>query len=172
LANIESANFEDTKEKICEARYFLDGMEKNQGDLKPFRYNLSAFVSAFFSITSFLCKELSHHRGFKEWYESDLRPWMEGDGKMRLLYKSRRTTVHIHRIPTRKNATVHLPSIGSGNKVSAEHKWYFDLYEEIQGIPDIDNLIKIDVTTICRTCLNELEHRLSLFDAKLLKSIC
>jgi hypothetical protein len=79
---------DDTKEKICEARYFLARMEETQGDIRPFRYNLSAFVSAFFSITSFLNEDLSHHCGFKEWYESDLLPWMENDGRMKLLYKS------------------------------------------------------------------------------------
>jgi hypothetical protein len=97
---------DSTKEKICEALYFLDRMSENQRNLSHFKYNLSAFVSASFSITQFLKTELDSRSGFNEWYDNELLPWIENDGMMKLLWKARRITIHIQRIPTRVDLTL------------------------------------------------------------------
>ena len=56
-------------EKLNEAAYFLELMQKNIDDLDKFKYNLSAFLSAGRSVTYYLQKEFKENSRFNEWYE-------------------------------------------------------------------------------------------------------
>lgn len=56
-------------DKLVETRYFLKQMENNIDDLKLFKYNLSAFLSASRSVTWHLQKEFSGNKNFELWYD-------------------------------------------------------------------------------------------------------
>ncbi|MCD6209368.1 MAG: hypothetical protein J7J01_00480 [Methanophagales archaeon] len=49
----------DTREKLLEARYFLEQMKERQSDQDAFKYNLSAFLAAARSVTLIMQKEFA-----------------------------------------------------------------------------------------------------------------
>lgn len=58
---------EAAREKLREARYFLDRMRETKTE-PEFKYNLSAFLSAARSVTFYLQKEYRGDAEFEEWY--------------------------------------------------------------------------------------------------------
>jgi len=82
-----------TREKLNEAKYFLECMKEKQSDRDPFIYNLSAFLSAARSVTLFMQKEFKHVSGFDNWYASK-QASMKSDKNMELLNEKRTITVH------------------------------------------------------------------------------
>lgn len=99
-------NAEDTKEKICEAQYFLDRMVENQNKPRPFKYNLSAFLNAFRSIRDFMNRELKDTK--LEACNEKLKTWMDSDPAIMLLRKSRNITTHSRIIRTHNDVNVHV----------------------------------------------------------------
>ena len=47
----------NTEDKLSEAKYFLERMKEHVMDREAFRYNLSAFLTAFRSVTFIMRKE-------------------------------------------------------------------------------------------------------------------
>jgi hypothetical protein len=80
-------------DKVREAHYFIHQLIQNYHYPHPFRYYLSAFLSAARSITFMLQKELAHRDGFPGWYEPQ-RQRMEQDDELRFLNKLRVGVVH------------------------------------------------------------------------------
>jgi hypothetical protein len=101
----------NTKEKLSEARYFLDRMIENQfnsgATTNPFVFHFNAFLAAFRSITLFMQKELAHYEGFKDWYAKQIE-WMEKDAQMRLLVEMRNIVLKQESIATSTSVEVHL----------------------------------------------------------------
>jgi len=60
----------NAREKLREAKYFLDRMRETQQDRDPFKYNLSAFLSAARSVRWVLEAEYGKSPGFKKWWNS------------------------------------------------------------------------------------------------------
>jgi hypothetical protein len=101
----------NTKEKLSEARYFLDSMMEDQyspaAPKNPFGYHLNAFLCAFRSITLIMQKELAHYPGFKEWYAKQVE-WMEKDAPMKLLVEMRNMVLKQESIPKSTSVEVRL----------------------------------------------------------------
>jgi hypothetical protein len=81
------------REKYRGASYFYTQMSKASDEPDAFRHNLSAFLSAFRSVTLYLQAESSSDPRFGSWYE-EKRNKMRGDPILRLLNEQRRVTVH------------------------------------------------------------------------------
>jgi hypothetical protein len=155
----------DTKEKICEAQYFLQRMVENRNDPNPFKFNLSAFLTAFDSIWDFMNREL---RVLKlEVCNNNLQQWGRSDPEIRLLRESRNITTHRRIIQKRNDVTIYLEK-----EPRAEYTWYFVLDKDIKNIPDIGRIVQTDAITICQACFKELARHISACDEGLLQRIC
>jgi len=165
----------DTREKLLEAKYFLERMVENQDKRDVFKYNLSAFLSAARSVTWIMQREFGKVPGFIEWYRIQ-QDKMRSDEKMRILGDKRHATTHEE--PVRPHAQVGVtvterlimtdsvsvvvthadgtiersdstspppPPASATTQPNAEWRWSFD------EIPDMD------VITVCREHMSKLE---------------
>jgi|ERR1035437_3153178 hypothetical protein len=83
----------NTFDKLLEAKYFLERMIEFQADRMPFKYNLSAFLAAFRSVTLFMQREYSDAENFNLWYSIKQKE-LESNEKMQLLNRKRVMTIH------------------------------------------------------------------------------
>ncbi len=81
------------REKYREASYFYTEMSRLSGDPEAFKHNLSAFLSAFRSVTFYLQKEFANDPLFEPWYVEKQKQ-MRDDPVFFLLNKQRVLTVH------------------------------------------------------------------------------
>jgi hypothetical protein len=170
MLKMAKVDADDTKEKICEAKYFLDKIVENVNDPNPFKYNLSAFLGAFRSIRDFMKWELKGTQ-LDACYKQ-LKNWMDNDAQIELLTKERNLSTHERIIRKHNDVAIDVPTIGGTGKVRAEYTWRFAPDKKIQNIPNINSIISIDIITICQTCFKELERRISACDQGQLKSTC
>ena len=77
----------NTQDKLREANYFLQLMAEHSEDTDKFRYDLSAFVSAFRSVTFLMQKEHANHADFRQWY-AGVQDRLKSDRKVQLLQKA------------------------------------------------------------------------------------
>ena len=82
-----------TRDKLLEARYFLECMKEKHSNPDAFKFNLSAFLAAARSVTLFMQKQFDKAPGFKEWY-ANKQSGMRSDEIMKLLHRKRVTTIH------------------------------------------------------------------------------
>jgi hypothetical protein len=165
----------NTKQKLLEAKYFLERMIENQANRDAFRYNLSAFLAAFRSATLIMQKEYNKVSGFADWYQVQ-QGKMKANDKMKLLNTKRTMTIHqqlvqprahvnvsitdhvaitgsVSIIVTRADGTVERrdsappepPPTPAKTETTVQWRWYFD------EIPNID------VVAVCQECMTELE---------------
>ena len=88
-----------------EAKYFLQCLSEKQSDRDAFKYNLSAFLSAFRSITFIMQKEFANIPEFELWYISQ-QVILRLNDKMKLLNAKRVLTVH--QVPVQLRAEIHI----------------------------------------------------------------
>jgi len=98
-----------TKEKLLEAEYFLTQMEEKRADRAPFKYSLSAFLSAARSVTLYAQKAFKRVPGFEEWY-AQKRKEMDGDPAMRFFLEARNIALKQEHVPTRAQIDMTLTS--------------------------------------------------------------
>lgn len=145
----------NTREKLLEAKYFLERMKEKQSDQDAFKYNLSAFLAAARSVTLIMQKEFDKVSGFKDWY-AEKKAKMQSDEAMRFLNHKRVMTIHkkpvqphahvnvgisehvvvsasISIVTTRANGTIERmeseptpPPVQAETEVTTEWRWYFD----------------------------------------------
>jgi len=164
----------NTKEKLLEAKHFLEQMMENQSDQSAFKYSLSAFLAAARSVTFIMQKEFDKVSDFKKWYAKK-QGEMKSDEAMRLLKDKR--TMTIHRQPVRPHAHVNVsisesvavsesisivitradgtverreseptpPPVPAKGEDTTEWRWYFD------------ELPEKDVITVCKEHIVKLE---------------
>lgn len=164
----------NTKQKLLEAKYFLERMIETQPERDAFKYNLSAFLAAFRSVTLIMQVEFNEISGFADWYKGQ-QGKMEADDKMKLLNTKRTMTIHqqpvqphahvnvsitehvttipcVSIIVTRADGTVErhdsrppeTPPTPAKTETTVQWHWYFD---EFSGV---------DVVTICQECMTKL----------------
>ena len=83
----------NTKDKLIEAKYFLERMFGVQSERDAFRYNLSAFLCAARSVTLFMQKEFSRVKDFDKWYARK-QGQMLADKGVKFLNEKRVMTIH------------------------------------------------------------------------------
>ena len=106
-----------TREKLQEARYFLQRMENEQADRDAFKYNLSAFLSAARSVTFYMQKKFARVSDFEEWYATEQEA-MRHDPVMPFFLNARNRTLHQEYVPTRARIRVDLDdSVGVSDSV-------------------------------------------------------
>jgi hypothetical protein len=164
----------DTDEKLLEAEYFLKRMIEKQVERDTFKYNLSAFLSVFRSVTLIMQKEFKRRIGFADWYKVQ-QDKLRVDHKMKVLHKKRTMTIHIK--PVRPHAHINVnitsritpishmsavlirtdgskervgsvapaPSNQAETKSTVQWRWYFE------------DTPHIDVVTVCQECLEKLK---------------
>jgi len=81
------------REKHQEASYFYTQMSKLSYDPEALKHSLSAFLSAFRSVTFYLQAEFASDPRFEPWYE-EKRQEMRDDPVLQLLNEQRVLTVH------------------------------------------------------------------------------
>lgn len=88
----EKRDFDMTyiRDKLNEAKYFLDKMKQATSVPENFRYELNAFLAASRSIMQIMEKEFSKKPGFKDWYK------LKQNGTLRYLHEQRDITIHRH----------------------------------------------------------------------------
>lgn len=149
----------DTREKLREAKYFLERMKEEQSNRDTFKYNFSAFLSAARSVTFIMQGEFKNVHGFEKWYK-EKRSEMQNDESMKFFNKKRRMTIHqqpvrphahvntsisehitisdsISIVITRADGTVERresepmsPPAPAKTEVTTEWRWYFDDFPE------------------------------------------
>ena len=170
---------DNTFEKLSEAQYFLDRMIALQANRLFFKYNLSAFLSAFRSVTFFMQKEYSGMENFAKWY-SLKQSEFEANKEMQLLNTKRVMTIHkvpvglhaningsiherifitdhlsveiIHADGTiEKEKPINIERIELTDEIASNEKWlwYFDDYTQS------------DVVSICSDCMTYLSNVVS-----------
>ena len=174
----------DARDKLMEAKYFLNLMIESQNDRNAFRYSLSAFLSAFKSVDYLMENEFKGNADFHRWHRSK-ESAVKGNKKMETLLKKRIMTVHLFPVQPKAQVKATFTSQirisssalavvksddgasqrieSSGQKSSqpavknedkVTFKWYFE------EIPDVD------VITACTQCLVELETIVSECEKK------
>ena len=85
----------NTRDKLNEAKYFLEKMREAASDPDKVRYELTAFLSASRSITQIMQKEFSGKPGFIDWYTQKQKE-MAQNGTLKYLHRQRSITFHEH----------------------------------------------------------------------------
>lgn len=93
------------RDKLNEAKYFLDRLSDLRAERDPFRYNLSAFLASARSVTWMMQKEYSTVDGFREWYEQK-QAIMHADTEMKFLDDQRDKTVHMETLHPRAHVSL------------------------------------------------------------------
>jgi len=159
----------NTRDKLNEAKHFLEEMKRVSSEPDKFRYELTAFLAASRSITQIMKKEFSEQSGFADWYAQKQRE-MESNSILKYLHRQRSITYHERPVlsyPIRATdqsldstgMNVILTGTGSNLSLSASSiafpeinpvtkiQYYFD---------DISERNK-DVITICQEAVHALE---------------
>lgn len=83
----------NTRDKLNEAKHFLEEMKRVSSDPNKFRYELTAFLAASRSITQIMQKEFSEKAGFTAWYTHQ-QGEMEKNPTLKYLHRQRAITFH------------------------------------------------------------------------------
>jgi hypothetical protein len=159
----------NTRDKLNEAKYFLEEMKRVFSEPDKFRYTLAAFLAASRSITLIMQNEFSGKDGFKDWY-SQKQIEMRNSSVLKYLHRQRNIVHHEHPMlqypisitgQSFSNTDMQIAVSGTGSnldlsigllsfpaiKPSLSVTYYFD---------DITNKDK-DVIAICQEAINTLE---------------
>ncbi|MBU4252018.1 MAG: hypothetical protein KKC39_04275 [Candidatus Omnitrophica bacterium] len=85
----------NSRDKLNEAKYFLEEMRRTSSDPDKFRYELTALLAASRSITLIMQKEFSGKTGFDDWYihkQSEIKK----NPTLKYLHRQRDISHHEH----------------------------------------------------------------------------
>jgi len=85
------------RQKFEEAAYFYNGMVTHRLNVIIFPYYLSAFLSAFRSVTYYMQKQYAHDAKFQAWYPQKQAD-MAADAVLKVLHDNRNEIVHREQI--------------------------------------------------------------------------
>jgi len=83
----------NTRDKLNEAKHFLEEMRRFSPQTDAFRYTYTAFLSAIRSITLVMQKEFSGASGFSDWY-ANKQAIMENHSVLKYLHRQRNLAHH------------------------------------------------------------------------------
>lgn len=127
------------RQKLNEAGYFYNGMQSNRTNVVIFPYCLSAFLSAFRSVTFFLQTQYGSNDNFKAWY-AEKAAEMAADPVMVMLNKSRRAIVHLEPIDLFFREGFEMPARYDG-VITTKH---FELIQGQDTSGEVTMKIKVD----------------------------
>lgn len=113
------------RNKLLEARYFLNQMKSNTSNFKVFCYNLSAFLSASRSILYFIRREVKGTEN-QRWYDDKMR-----DSEIFRFFTQRR------------DLTVHEKPVQPNVNFSAEHRICVRATEVVVALKRVDSNGKV-----------------------------
>ena len=88
--------------KFMEAEYFLAQMINEKGNLNPFKYNLSAFLSAARSVLQYSREEVRVKDGGQGWYDNQTGVYPT----IKFFKDKRDINVHGHPVPLKQNVNI------------------------------------------------------------------
>lgn len=161
----------NTRDKLNEARFFLEEMRKASSDCDAFRYRLTAFLAASRSITQVMQKEFSETPGFSDWY-SQKQTEMRNNPILKYLHAQRELTYHqrpmlpypigvTEQITEGKRTNIVLT--GTGDTLQHAASIFMNL-PRVQPVLNVKYYFsdfadgEKDVITICREAVNALEE--------------
>ncbi len=101
----------DTKDKLDEAKYFLQQMNLTNRDKNAFRYTLSAFLSALCSVLEIMNNEFQKVPGFISWNKA-MRDKYHSNKLIQFFEKQRNKSVHVRPVSTRAHQNrMNIPEI-------------------------------------------------------------
>jgi len=161
----------NTREKLLEAKYFLEHMKVNQSNRDAFKYNLSAFLAASRSVTLIMQKEFSKLPCFQEWYKKK-----QFDETMKLLNDKRVKTIHHEPVRPQAHVAISVMDyIGFSDSVSIKITHANGTVERSESKPTLpptpttktetkvewlwyfDELPNNDIITVCEEHIIKLE---------------
>ncbi len=152
-----------TRHKLNEADHFIEEMKATFDDDNIFAFNLSAFLAAARSITSYMRKQYSYIDGFMNWYGSK-QAQMSADPDFKFLNEARVETVHKEPVMTGSSREVTFTVdmiIGPANEKEIEHIKEADSKVSTQGNPNtvrrfFPEYYNTDVIEFCEKQLDKL----------------
>ena len=159
----------NTRDKLNEAKHFLEEMKRVSSEPDKFRYELTAFLGASRSITQIMQKEFSEQSGFADWYAEKQRE-MGSNSILKYLHRQRSITYHERPVlsyPIR--ATDHILDSTGMNVILTGTASNLSLSSSSIVFSDIKPTTRIqyyfddifekdkDVITICQEAVNALE---------------
>lgn len=164
-----------TRDKLNEAKYFLDELRRVSSDPDKFRYELTAFLSANRSITLIMQKEFSEKTGFPEWYEKKQCEMMRNP-TLKYLNTQRVITFHIRPVISRPVTSVAQNPMGmrvvlTGTSTSQSYSTVFVTLPPVQSETKItyyfDDISEDkDVITLCQEAVAAIEPIVTECEAK------
>ena len=138
----------NTRDKLNEAKHFLEEMKRVSSNPDRFRYELTAFLAASRSITQIMQKEFKRKTRFNGWYKQKQRE-MKNSPILKYLHRQRTISYHEHPVlpypisvvdQIRDGNRIYIFLTGTGNSLSLSHvplllptmspstsiKYYFD----------------------------------------------
>jgi hypothetical protein len=160
----------NTRDKLNEAKHFLEEMQRVSFDPDKFRYELTALLAAVRSITLIMQNEFSGKIGFTDWYNQK-RDKLENNSTLRYLLRQRNISHHerpvleypfdaTKKITDRKSTDIILT--GTGNSIGILSRPFAEYTKIYPGInvkyyfSDSNNEGK-DVITICQEAVDFIE---------------
>lgn len=133
--------------------------ENGENIFSLFRYYLSAFLSAYRSVTWVMKHEFADVEGFDTWYNKEVRPRLVADSKQKLLVELRNTSLKEALIATPSETNVKTAE----SQISGSVKWFIETdviksNNKIAKIPNINEIVEVDIATICQQCMNEMRE--------------
>lgn len=166
----------NTKDKLNEAKFFLEEMIRVSSEIDKFRYMLTAFLAASRSITQIMQKEFSERAGFTEWY-AQKREEMKRSPILKYLHEQRIITFHQRPVlqypigvtqQITDSAGINIFLSGTGSNLIQ--------YSVLANLPIIqpsitvkyyfDDIKEKDVITICQEAVNAIESTVTECEAK------
>lgn len=169
----------NTRDKLNEAKFFLEEMRGVSSNSDEFRYMLNAFLAALRSITQVMQKEFSKTPGFLDWY-SQKQTEVRNNPMLKYLHAQRELTYHqrpmlpypigvMEQITEGKRTNIVLTGTGDTLQHAASLfmnlprvrpalnvKYYFSDFADGEK----------DVITICQEAVNALEEIVTECESK------
>ncbi|MCK5493540.1 MAG: hypothetical protein KAJ14_10560 [Candidatus Omnitrophica bacterium] len=160
----------NTRDKLNEAKFFLEEMKRVSLDVDKFRYMFTAFLAASRSITQIMQKEYSGIDGFKEWYAKKQEE-MKNNGDLKYLLRQRNISSHIRPIlprpiraidhlTTGDEMTVVITGTGNINNLVKAVVYTPPIKETISTTYYFEDMLEKgkDVVTVCQEALKAIEN--------------
>ena len=159
----------NTRDKLNEAKHFLEEMKRVSSDRDKFRYEFTAFLAASRSVTQIMQKEFSGKSDFSDWY-AQKQSEMENNPILKYLHRQRAITFHEHPVlsyPIRGTDQIsdcmgtRVVLTGTGSNLDFPTDFVTlpmmqTATPALYNFHDIPNKDK-DVITICQEAVNALE---------------